>query len=187
MASAKGVCLGGNHNKVSQIFHSEKEGRQWANDILLAVMRKSYDEQMKGVFISPKEIDIEFHQVDPYHPYDHYSSSLLQEPEKEGIGIITIFPSCFGTYAVCGDMCDSEHCPQYSGNCMRETEKIRRKRTRKSQEEEKKKPDCFGNYSFQTCPVVNNSLKEGFCIRCRYAASCIEEKSDPEIERTFFG
>lgn len=145
------VVLNGTHNVITKLFDTEEQGRQWANNMLLAVMRKSGNQVQQHQYINNSEIDITFFQIDPYHPYDHYEPSLVGKPDK---------PFCFGDHES-----DCSSCVSHADH-----------------EAKKRKdeiPPCFGTYSYETCPMVTNSLKEGFHIRCSCAASCIDQLKKP--------
>ena len=69
------VVLDGTHNKIWKHFNTEKQGREWADEMLFAVMRKSWEEVRKYQKITDTSVDIEFH-------HDHYTPSLLPEDDS---------------------------------------------------------------------------------------------------------
>jgi hypothetical protein len=163
------VFLNGTHNKIWKHFNTEEQGRQWANDILLAVMRKSYGEEMRGAFISPeKEIDITFHpSSDTFFPcikkpdcFGEYEGCVKSFFFKSGANLCPFIssckdtPKCIGNYPLGGGKCAS--CPEPHFNiCQGVVDK---------KKEQDIKPSCFGY-----CNVTKD-----WCHACSYKDDCQE-------------
>lgn len=178
------VVLDGTHNTITNLFDSEEEGRQWADNILLAVMRKSWEEIEKGGSISniPEEIDIEFCHCH----HDYYTPSLLQEKDDS-----SLIPGCeiYGKCDTKSPMC--QKC-RFRDRCLIEWEKS---------QEEKKPLRCFSEHSSQCAACISCDLSSDcedqskkempkclgyYCYcgqnKCKYSHTCMRETKQREEE-----